>query len=377
MTIDPVKIIKRAWYILWSYRTLWIFGLVLALAAGSSGAQSSNNGYQYEQGPREDPQVTPQSMQEAWREFQRELNRLFERGVPDMNISGQDLSTFLWIVGAFVLVLVVVGIVVAIARYVSETAVIRMVDEYEAIGTKMSVRQGFRIGWSRTAWRLFLINLIVNLPAIALGLVLLVAGVGVFFALVNGSANFAAFSAVSAVVLVFLTIFVVIILTVLLRLLRNFFWRICVLEDVGVRESLQRGFAMVLENWKNAGLMWLVMLGLGIVWAVASFILIIVTIPVVIVTVILALLIISVPYLVFVGIFSLFVGGILPWIAGGLFIAPLFFTLAFSPWLLLSSWQSIFTSTVWTLTYREIKTLPALAAPEPTTPPPAVEPVAS
>ena len=377
MTIDPVKIIKRAWYILWSYRTLWIFGLVLALAAGSSGAQSSNNGYQYEQGPREDPQVTPQSIQEAWREFQRELNRLFERGVPDMNISGQDLSTFLWIVGAFVLVLVVVGIVVAIARYVSETAVIRMVDEYEASGTKMSVRQGFRIGWSRTAWRLFLINLIVNLPAIALGLVLLVAGIGVFFALVNGSANFAAFSAVSAVVLVFLTIFVVIILTVLLRLLRNFFWRICVLEDVGVRESLQRGFAMVLENWKNAGLMWLVMLGLGIVWAVALAILVIITIPVVIVTAILAVLVVVVPFLVLVGIFSLFVGGILPWIAGGLFIAPLFFTLAFSPWLLLGSWQSVFTSTVWTLTYREIKALPALAAPEPTTPPPAVEPVAS
>jgi len=31
---------------------------------------------------------------------------------------------------------------------------------------------------------------------------------------------------------------------------------------------------------------------------------------------------------------------------------------------------------VWTLTYREIKALPALAAPEPTTPPPAVEPLA-
>ena len=377
MTIDPVKIIKRAWYILWSYRTLWIFGLVLALAAGSSGAQSSNNGYQYEQGPREDPQVTPQSMQEAWREFQRELNRLFERGVPDMNISGQDLSTFLWIAGAFVLVLVVVGIVVAIARYVSETAVIRMVDEYEASGTKMSVGQGFRIGWSRTAWRLFLINLIVNLPAIALGLVLLVAGVGVFFALVNGSANFAAFSAVSAVVLVFLTFFAVIILTVLLRLLRNFFWRICVLEDLGVRESLQSGFGMVLENWKNVGLMWLVMLGLGIVWAVALAILVIITIPVVIMTAILAVLVVVVPFLVLVGIFSLFVSGILPWIAGGLFIAPLFFTLAFSPWLLLGSWQSVFTSTVWTLTYREIKALPALAAPEPTTPPPAVEPVAS
>lgn len=63
-------------------------------------------------------------------------------------------------------------------------------------------------------------------------------------------------------------------------------------------------------------------------------------------------------------------------IAGGLFIAPLFFTLAFSPWLLLGSWQAVYTSTVWTLTYREIKALPALASPVITTPPP-VEPAVS
>ena len=379
MTIDPIKIIKRAWYILWSYRTLWVFGLVLALAAGGStshGSNGSNNGYQYEQGPREDLHITPQSLQEGWRHFQRELNRLFERGIPDLDISGKDLSTFLWIVGAFVLVCVVLGIVMAIARYVSETAVIRMVDEHEASGNKMSVSQGFRIGWSRTAWRLFLINLIVNLPVIALLLVLLIAGIGVFFAVVNGNANFAAFSVVSTIVLVFLTIFVVVILTILLHLLRNFFWRICVLENAGVRESFQRGFAMVLENWKNVGLMWLVMIGLGIVWAVASVLLIIVTIPIVIVTVILTLLIVSLPYLLLVGIFSLFVGGILPWIAAGLFVAPLFFTLAFSPWILVSSWQSVFTSTVWTLTYREIKALPALSTPVLPTPPPA-EPAAS
>jgi len=67
------------------------------------------------------------------------------------------------------------------------------------------------------------------------------------------------------------------------------------------------------------------------------------------------------PFLLFVGIFSTFLGGYLPWIAGGLFVAPLFFTIAFSPWLLLGSWQSVYTSTVWTLTYREIKALPAIA----------------
>ncbi len=361
--IDPVKILKRAWYILWSYRALWVFGLVLAIAAGGSSSQGSNNsGTSYEQGSGESI-PTPQSLQEALRDAQRELSQLFQRGIPEADITGQELTTFLWVIGAFVLVMVIVGIVMAIARYVSETAVIRMVDEYEGTGNKMSVRQGFRTGWSRTSWRLFLINLIVNLPAIALSILLLVAGAIILVSVANGNVDFAAFSIVSAIVIGFITIFVVVILTVLLHLLRNFFWRICVLEDASVTESLQRGFAFVLENWKNVGLMWLVMIGLGIVWAIASVILFLVTIPLVVVTAVIALLVVAVPYLLFVGLFTTFLGGILPWIAAGLFMAPLFFTLAFSPWVLVGSWQAVYTSSVWTLTYREIKALPAILPP--------------
>jgi hypothetical protein len=361
--MDPVKILKRAWHILWSYRALWVFGLILALAAGSS-TSSSNSNFRHQQNRGETTQVTPQSMQEAIRSFQGEVHKLFEQGIPDINVTGRDLATFLWVIGAFVLVSFIIGVVVTIARYVSETAVIRMVDEYEASSNKMSVREGFRIGWSRTAWRLFLINLIVNLPAIALVLVLLIAGIGVYFAWVNGTANFAAFSTVATIVLAFITIFVVAILTIVLHLLRHFIWRISVLEDTGVRESLRRGLTMVVENWKNVGLMWLVMVGLRIVWAVASIILIIITIPVVILTAVVAVLISALPFLLFFGIFSTFLGGMLPLIGGALFVAPLFFTIAFSPWLLLGSWQAVYTSTVWTLTYREIKALPAVATME-------------
>jgi len=359
--LDPVKILKRSWHILWSYRALWVFGLILALAAGGASSQSSNNSSRFGQNNgTTQQQVTPQTMQEAFKQFQSEVHKIFEQGIPQAHITGQALTTFLWVIGAFILVMMIVGIFMAIARYVSETAVIRMVDEYEATGNKLTVREGFRIGWSRTAWRLFLINLIVNLPVIALMLVLLFAGIGVYLAWVNGTANFAAFSTVATIVLAFITIFVVVILSIVLRLLRNFFWRISVLEDTGVRESFRRGFALVLENWKSVGLMWLVMIGLGIVYAVASIILIIVTIPVVIVTAVIAVLVAALPFLLFVGIFSTFLTGWLPWIAGALFVAPLFFTLAFSPWLLLGSWQAVYISNVWTLTYREIKALPAI-----------------
>ena len=356
--MDPIKILRRAWYILWSYRALWVFGLILALAAGGSSGSGSNSGYQFESDGGSNGPDTPQSLQQAFREFQRELDRLFDQGIPDIDISGQAFTTFLWIIGAFILLMVIVGIVMAVARYVSETAVIHMVDEYEGTGNKITVRQGFRVGWSNTAWRLFLINLIVHLPIILLLIVLLMVGVGIYFAVTSGNGNFAAVSMVSLIGLAFLSIFVVVILTVILNLLRHFFWRICVLEGASVGESIRQGFELVRENWKNVGLMWLVMVGLGIIWAIASIILFIITIPVLIVTAVLAALVVAVPFLLLVGAFSLFLGGPLPWIAGGLFVLPLFFILAFSPWVLVGSWQSVFTSTVWTLTYREINALP-------------------
>ena len=355
--MDPIKILRRAWYILWNYRTLWVFGLILALAtAGSSGG--GNNGMQY-QSDGNNQQPTPQSMQEFFNDFNREMEKLFNEGIPEMDISGQALNTFLWVIGIFVVIMLLVGIVVAIARYVSETAVIRMVDEYESTGAKMTVREGFRIGWSRAAWRLFLINLIVNLPIILLVLILLIAGAVILVAL-NGNATFTAASIVTMIGLAFLAIFVVVILSVVLHLLRHFFWRISVLEDASVGESLRRGFTMVRENWKNVGLMWLVMIGLGIAWAIVSIIAVIITIPIVIVTGIIAAVVVAIPALLLVGIFSLFLSGPLPWIAGALFVLPLFSIIAFSPWLLLGSWQTVYTSTVWTLTYREIKALPAL-----------------
>jgi hypothetical protein len=335
------------------------------MAAGSSGSGSNNN-YRYDEG-RGESEITPQTMQEVFESAKTEMNKLFEEGIPEFEITGEALVTFLWVVGAFFIVTTLLGFVFTALRYASETAVIRMVDEYETSGEKMTVRQGFRLGWSRTAWHLFLIDLIVNLPVITLMLVLLIAGLGVFFAASNGNIDFAAFSFISAIVLAFISIFVVVILTIVLYLLRNFFWRASVLEGLGVRESMQRGFAMVRENWKSVGLMWLVMFGISIVWGVASILMFIIVIPLVLVTVVIAALVSSVPYLIFVGIFSTFLSGALPWIAGGLFIAPLFFTLAFSPWLLIGSWQAVYNSTVWTLTYRELKILPIPAEVEAST----------
>ena len=364
--MDPVKILKRAWHILWSYRALWVFGLILALTAAGSSGSNGNNGARFS-GDGNNNQSYEAPLPENWREeigeaFSKagqEFEKMLDEGISALGISKGEVTALIWIGAFFILIMIVMGIIMAIARYVSETAVIRMVDEYEATDTKMTVRQGFRIGWSRTSWRLFLINLIVNLPAILLLGLLVVVGFIIYSMVMSGNETFAVAGIVSMIGVVFLAIFVVVILSIFLHLLRHFFWRACALEDVGVREAFSFGFKMVRENWKNVGLMWLIMIGLGIAWVVVSIVAVIVTIPVVIVTGVVAALIAAVPGLLLVGFFSLFLSGYLPWIVGAVFIAPLFFTLAFSPWVLLTAWQQIYISTVWTLTYRELKALPA------------------
>ena len=359
--IDPVKILQRAWHILWSYRALWALGLILALVAGGSFSHGGNNGMQFRDDGSNNNQPTPQSMQEFFRDFNREMNRLFTQGIPEANITGEALTAFLWTVGVFVIFMLLIGIVMTIAYYVSEAAVIRMVDEYENTGTKMTVRKGFRIGWSRGAWRLFLINLVVNLPAILFFLALLIGAASFFLSALNGNVNLTPASLVGIFGLIFLGGAIVFIWSILFNLLRPFFWRVAVLENTSVGESFRRGFAMVRENWKNAGLMWLVMIGLGIAWVVISILAFLIMLPILVITVIVAVVVSAIPALLLFGLFSLFLSGPLPWIAAAIFILPLFFLIAFSPLLLLGSWKSIFTSTVWTLTYRELKALPAVA----------------
>jgi hypothetical protein len=361
--MDPVKILKRAWHILWSYRALWVFGLILAMAgAGSSGSNGSNSSSRYEANSQSSQQQPlPEDMGEAFKQATQEMGKAFNEGLDAVGIPRGDVNTLIVIAVVFIIFCMILGLVVTVARYVAETAVIRMVEDYENTGTKMTIREGFRIGWSRTSWRLFLINLLVNLPLI-LGMILLLAGIGmaIFQSMTRGFQTPAAFVIVALVAIMFLVIFVVAIVTIFLGLLRHFFWRACALENLTVGESLRRGFQMARQNWKNIGIMWLVMIGLGIVWMIVSVIAFVLTLPVVAVTAVAGALVAALPALLTGGLTSLFLNGWLPWIVGGLFVLPLFFMIAFSPWLLLQGWQTVFTSTVWTLVYRELKALPAL-----------------
>ena len=358
--IDIGKILRRAWHILWNYKILWIFGVLLALTVGgfrSGGNAGSGSGYRFNGPGNYNPNYIPGP-------FWTSVNDWFQKNLePLITHPDQHIATFIRIGVGLFLFFLILGILTAILRYVSETAVIRMVDDYEQTGTKLGFKQGWRLGWSRGAFRLWLIDLVISLPVIVFLLLAGLLGLGIFFSLKNGGGSALAISLVAIGCLI-LFIFILIVLIVPLVLLRPFFARVAVLDNLGVGESFRHGWQMVRHNLKSAALLWAVMIGLWIGSWLGTIILIIMLIPVFIVTGITGLVVAAIPGLAAFGITSIFASGPLVWIIAALVALPFLLLVLLSPLLLVGGWVEVYTSSVWTLAFREIKALEPVTRPE-------------
>ncbi len=361
--IDIGKILKRSWHILWNYRILWVFGILLAITTGAGGGGSNGSSgsgartnYNFN-GTNGNPGIDWNSSP-----FLRSLSTWYLQDIQPLVLHpDQHVATFIWIGLGLFLFFLVIGVIFAFIRYTSETAVIRMVDEYERTGEKVRFGKGWKLGWNRRAFRIWVIDLIVSIPGLLLLAVLGGLAFLAFLGVRNGHGAAVAASLIAAIGCAFLFILAFIVLAVLLSLLRQFFIRVAALENAGIGESFRAGWAMFKRNWKNAGLMWLVMLGIGIGVGIVGIVIFFLLIPAYIVLAIPALIVALIPGLAVFGITSIFASGPLAWILGVLAALPFFFLIAFAPISLVSGWYKIYSSSVWTLTYREIQAIENVA----------------
>ncbi|MFC2064864.1 hypothetical protein ACFLXB_07195 [Chloroflexota bacterium] len=354
-----MKILRRSWEIVLEYRTLWIFGFILAMTVGGSTFGSSGGSSGYQTNRQEVQNYLPESWNgytfHSTQDFATWL-KLTGNDIKELIGTQPEIKTGVGILVVFVILAILLGIGMTLLRYVSETSVIRMVDKSEASGEKVPFKQGFRLGWSRRSWRLFLLDLLLLfLPGLVAASLFILIGWGTVTTIIAGKDIMAAGLFLTAG-LTFFLILVTILYFVLINFIRNFIVRTCVLEDVSVGESIKLGFSLVKKNWKDAGLMWLIMIGLGLAWFFVSIILLIILIPVLLVSVILGALVASIPGLLTGFLASMFVPSSF-WaiVIGILFGLPFFLVTAGFPLLFVEGLVQVFKSTVWTLVYREIK----------------------
>ena len=197
------------------------------------------------------------------------------------------------------------------------------------------------------------------------------AGIGfaVFNAVKIGSGNTAAVGGViGSMVLVFLLLIPFLLLFVLVGIVREYIIRFAALEGTGVWESFAKGWHFFTKNFKNTLLIWLVLIGVGIAAGLAMMLAVIILVPAYVILAIPGAIVAAIPAAIGYGITSLFSTMVWPWVVAALVALPFFFTVAFAPIYLISGWINIFGSSVWTLTYRQLKMM-AIVPPSPAVPP--------
>ena len=305
-------LIKRAWQITWRYKVLWIFGILLALASGgggSGGGGSSSGG---------GTGVVPPMP-----------------GLPNIN---PGLAVAFSALCCCLLLILVVAM--TILRYVARTALYRGVDQIEAAGAAPTWREGFRLGWSNRAFRLWLLDLAVWIPFVVIAFVLLALGATPLLLLIIDNPVARGIGVATTVGLELLIAGLLFIAVLVLLALSQFWSREIAIADRNLGEALVTGYRLVRARLKDVGVMWLLMAAIGLGFGL-------VMLPIFFVVFMLALavggglgftlyrLTDSVLWAAFVGL-------------------PPFLLIMLVPLMLIQGVYLVFESSTWTLTYREV-----------------------
>ena len=326
--MNHINILKRALNITVNYRALWIFGMLLALTTGS-GSGNGGGSSSSSSSPNNDPNFNWQNPFGEFPQLSPELANMW---------IGIAIG-----LACLLLILILIG---SIARYVSETALIRMVDEHETSGEQLTIRQGFRLGWSRSAWKMFLMDLLVGVVFVTVFLVLLALAALPLLVWLTENTPLQVIGSIVSAGSILLLVFVAIVAALAVTLIMIFARRACALENLGVRASLRRGYEMVKQRLGDLLMMGVMMFGIGLLWFI-------VTIPVILAVVVVSALLAGLPALLAGSIAGFFTQGTTPWIVAAIVGVPIFLIAVIIPATLIGGWQQVFSSSAWTLTYRE------------------------
>ncbi|RPJ43843.1 MAG: hypothetical protein EHM21_10960 [Chloroflexi bacterium] len=336
-----MRILRRAFDITRAYRALWVFGILLAITAahgGSNGGGGGGNGGN-NQGNMPWPNFPP---------FQ----------FPQ--IPGQVMNMMIGIGIGLICLIILLAVIFTIVRYVSNTALIGMVNQYEASGEKVNVGTGFRIGWSRAAFRTWLVSLLFGLAGFVVFVVLLLLAAAPLLLWLTRDNTAGAVGTVITIGLAVLFILLLVIAAAAVGLLVQFIQRVIVIEGLGVFDGIRRAWDLVRRKPGDVIIMGLILFGIGIGFAILM-------IPVVILLLLAGGLLGGLPGLAAGGLTYLIFQHNIAWLIGLLVGLPLFLLVLIVPLTFIGGLYEVFTSSVWTLTYRELLALeavsPAPAAP--------------
>ncbi|MCX7838603.1 MAG: hypothetical protein N2559_03990 [Anaerolineae bacterium] len=317
--MDYGKIVARAFEITRKHRALWLFGILLALFGGGGGGGSGN--FNIPSGGDNFPRL-PTLSSEVW----------------------QIITILIIALVCFAVIWLVLSIIL---RFVSRAALIGLVQELEAEQKAPTVGRGFSIG-AEHFWRLLGIALVINIPLAIISLVIVIIALLPLLMAIAPliSAGRSAPSELIAVALSGGAISILLICCAALFLFAlnlvivpfyQFITRACVIQKLGVMDSIRAGYHIVRANLGKVAVLYILAIGISIGFGIV----------ILIVTLLFFAIIAGVGFAVYAVVQS----EMPALIVAGIVAIPVILVLIF-----VSGLYATFESTYWTLGYRAVTT---------------------
>ena len=253
--MDHIGIIKNALQTTIRYRALWILGFLWALTGGGIGSRGSGGA------PANSGSNT------SWKMDEMDLEKL---GIDPALFATFSAAILSWII-LLCCCLFIVAILITVLRYVLQAGVYRSLAQLELQDVAPTVRGAFREGWHRRTWRMFLQNLLVFIAIFAVLILLALVVAAPFFFLSNGGDVFNALGIGFTILFGLCWILLMIAAFIVIAVLSEFWWRAAIIGDQDTITAMRSGWRLVRHNVTDVLVMWLLMLGIGILFALVMF----------------------------------------------------------------------------------------------------------
>lgn len=245
--MDTTTLLKRGFAIWWRYKVLWGLGALLALFGRGYGVTINLGVVQ--------PEEVPADLVPAL------LSLIPEELTPE-TVVGSLVTVTLILFGLWIVLLLVGNLV--------EAAAIVQTDLLDRRG-QFDVSGSFAIGTQRMI-PLFLLDIVLSIPALVIGLLIIIAVGVLLMNLTTMASDAPGVEMLAGAVVVMLGVVLCLSIPLLiwgfvLSLWRPLAVRVCVLEQQGPVASIKRGWAILRRNLGQVVIVWLVLLGIGVIYS--------------------------------------------------------------------------------------------------------------
>jgi len=276
--MNTTKIFQNSWNLMLRYRALWIFGVILALTTVSFGSslwlrhndeQPDRTIVNWEISPKDKAWIQENFGLDLPLRYKLETKDLSVQ-LNDPSLSPQERARLFYIAASVTVGLLILIALALVLRYTADAALITLVNDQQMENKKHSARAGWSYGFSISALKLFLIDLVVYPLLFLFTMLIFLPSILPVLITISGTPAGITIGILLMISMMLVSLAALIVMWVAGLVTLQLAYRAVCLEGLGVFTAIWRGFRLMRAQLVGVGLTSLVIVGLDLIYPILA-----------------------------------------------------------------------------------------------------------